>query len=288
MANPGERSELPIDEATAFSNKKGEIKERIKRKQLEMLAPYEVLLKQFLEPGEKVLLAMHGCSPMSSLEQLTMGWTAAYLKRCTFVLTDRRILHFPSKSDYGPRNSIAQMRFGDLEEIKTSSLFGKFTVVYKGGNKESFNYVKDAAKFKSVLPALQFKGQPATRAGSRHHLCPRCTAPLAGGLYTCTGCSLEFKNEERARKLSLLIPGGGYFYTNHPWIGVQDFVVETILILLVVTSAFAAIGDPAESMGGLVVFGFALALEKFYTVYHARQYVREFIPVDLNYQPRRQ
>ena len=95
MARNAEMTGLPINEAIAFSNKKGVFKEGIKKKQLSILQDYEALLKQFLEPGEEILLAMRGCSPMTTLEQLTMGWYASYLKRCVFVVTNRRILHFP-------------------------------------------------------------------------------------------------------------------------------------------------------------------------------------------------
>ena len=154
LARNAEISGLPINEAIAFSNKGGEFKEGIRKKQLSMLKDFEALLKQFLEPGEEILLAMRGCSPMTVLEQLTMGWSASYLKRCTFVVTNRRILHFPSTTDYKPRHSISQIRFGDVEEIKPSTFFGRFTVVYKDGKKEIFNYVKEMAKLKAILKSL--------------------------------------------------------------------------------------------------------------------------------------
>lgn len=288
MTRNAELPGLPINEAVAFSNKKGEFREGIRKKQLSMLRDYEALLKQFLEPGEWILLAMRGCSPMTALEQLTTGWSATYLKRCTFVVTDRRILHFPSKSDYKPRHSISQIRFGDVEEIRPSSFFGRFKVIYKDGKKEIFNYVQNIAKLKAVLPGLQLLGQPATQVRARHHLCPRCTAPLPARVYTCTACALEFKNEKRARTLSLLIPGGGYFYTNHPLLGVQDFLVESFLIVMVLISAFNWLGsDAAGNTAVFVLFSLVLILEKFYTVYHAKHYVREYIPVDVNFEPRR-
>jgi hypothetical protein len=285
-----EISGLPINQAIAFSNKKGEFKEGIKTKQLSMLKDYEALLKQFLEPGEEILLALRGCSPMTALEQLTMGWSVAYLKRCTFVITDRRILHFPSKSDYKPRHSISQIRFGDVEEIKPSTFLGRFKVIYKDGKKEIFNYVKGVAKLKAMLQGLQLQRQPATRVRTRHHLCPRCTTPLPAGVYTCAACALEFKNEKKARTLSLLIPGGGYFYTNHPLLGLQDFLVEAFLIAMVITSAFNVLSstDAAENAGVFVLFSLVLALEKAYTVYHAKHYVREYIPLDVKFEPRRQ
>lgn len=281
---------LPVNESIAFSNKKGVFKERIKKKQLAMLQDYIPLLKQFLEPGEEILLAMRGCSPVTALEQLTTGWIVFYLKRCTLVLTNRRILHFPSKSNYKPRHSVSQIRFGDVEEIKPSVFPGKkFKVTYKDGKKETFLYVQDAAKLKAILPGLQLQGQPSTPVRARHHLCPRCTAPLAAGVYTCAACGLEFKNEKKAGTVSLLIPGGGYFYTNHPLLGIQDFIVEAFLIVITAYAAFNMLtsAGSAGNTGMFVFFGILLILEKLYTVYHSKHYVREYIPVDVNFEPRR-
>lgn len=281
---------LPINQAIAFSNKKGEFKERIKKKQLAMLQDYAALLKQFLEPGEEILLAMRGCSPVSWLEQLTTGWIVFRLKRCSLFVTNRRILHFPSKSDFKPRHSISQMRFGDMEEIKPSPFFGRFTVRYKDGKKEIFNYMKDLAKFKAILPGLQLQGQPASQVRSRHHLCPQCTSPLASGDYTCKACSLEFKNEKKARTLSILIPGGGYFYTKHPLLGIQDFLIETFLIVMTVSAAFDMINNDYAGAQTFVFVFFTmfLIIEKLYTVYHAQHYVREYIPLSTDFEPRRQ
>ena len=176
-----------------------------------------------------------------------------------------------------------------MEEIKPSTFFGRFTVLYKDGKKEIFNYVKETARLKAMLPGLKLQGQPATQVGTRHHLCPRCTAPLPTGVYTCTACALEFKNEKKSRLLSLVIPGGGYFYTNHPLLGVQDFLVEAFLLVMVLTSALDVVMNNGSSgLAVLVLFGLALVVEKFYTVYHAKHYVREYIPLDLHFAPRKQ
>ncbi len=280
---------LPINQETAFSNPKGKYKERIRKQQLKMLKAYVPLLKQFLEPGEVILLAMRGCSPMSFLEQFTTGWIIYYLKRCTLVVTDRRVLHFPSKTNYSPRHSIAQIRYGDVDEIKPATFLGrKFTVRYKNGAKETFLYAKDSAKLKSILPALPTAGLRPTTIGGRHHLCPKCNAPLTPGEYACSFCRLEFKNEKKARTLSILLPGGGYFYTGHPFLGTGDAVVETMLILMVALALLnRATGADAGGvwMPQFVFFGILLFLEKLYTIYHAKHYVKEYIPVEKDFQP---
>ena len=282
---------LPVNQSIAFSNHKGEFKERLRKKQLEMLEPFVPLLKQFLEPGEEVLLAMRGCSPMSFMEQFTAGWMIYYIKRCVLVVTDRRILHFPAKSNYSPRHSIAQIRYGDVDTIEASTFLSrKFTVKYKNGTKEIFLYVKDTKKLKTVLNDVRMTGHQPTTCGIRHHLCPKCTAPLKVGEYLCPSCKLEFKNERKARNVSILYPGGGYFYTGHPFLGIGDAIVETILIAMVLLSLVELVTgakDNAASLVGVLFFGIILFIEKLYTVFHAKHYVKEYIPVEKEFQPLR-
>jgi hypothetical protein len=279
-----------INQSIAFSNHKGVFKERLKKQQLKILKPITPLLKQFLEPGEEVLLAMRGCSPMSFMEQFTTGWIIYYIKRCVLVVTNQRILHFPTKQNYSPRHSIAQIRFGDVDTIKPSTFLGrKFTVNYKNGSKETFLYVKDMKKFKAVLNDIRMAAQQPTSYGIRHHLCPKCTAPLVVGEYFCPSCKIEFKNEKKAQMLSILIPGGGYFYTGHHILGIVDAIIETSFIVMLI-SGLVNLVSGAESEAGLpivIIFGLLLFLEKLYTVFHAKHYVKEYIPVDTEIQPLR-
>lgn len=288
-ASSAETFGLPINQETAFSNHKGVFKKRLKKQQLKMLKAYAPLLKQFLEPGEIILLALRGCSPMSFLEQFTSGWIIYYLKRCMLVVTDRRILHFPAKGNYSPRHSIAQIRFGDVDEIKPSTFLGrKITAKYKNGEKETFLYVRDTPKLKAVLSGIRMASFQPSTLGSRHHLCPKCTAPLTPGEYACSSCKLEFKNAKKARTLSILLPGGGYFYTGHLLLGLGDAVAETILLVLVAMGLVNYLTNAVSSeaaVAQLVIFGIALILEKLYTVYHAQHYVKEYIPVDKEFQP---
>ncbi len=287
----GETFGLPIDQATAFSDNKGRFRERIKKQQLKMLREYVPLLKQFLEPGEEVLFVLRGCSPITALEHFTTGWIIYYLKRCTLVVTNLRILHFPAAKNFSPRQSIAEIRYGDVAELKPSAFMGRrLTVKYKNGTKETFLYMKESAKLKSVLARLLLPGQQPTPFGNRHHLCPKCNVALTSGVYRCSSCRLEFKSEERARKVSILYPGGGYFYTGHPFLGAGDAVVEILLTLLVILGVVHMLSGGAtraDGVGQFVAFGFLLALEKLYSVYHAKQYVKEFIPVEKNVRPRK-
>jgi hypothetical protein len=287
-ASSNETFGLPINQQTAFSDKKGNVQERIKKQQLKMLKDYVPFLKQFLEPGEEILLCMRGCSPMTFLEQFTTGWMIYILKRCFLVVTNKRILHFPAKQNFSPRHSVAQIRFGDVEEISPVPFMGRFTVKYKNGRKELFQSVKESAKLKSLLPGLQLTGQQPTAIGIRHHLCPKCNAVLSPGVYFCSSCRLEFKSWKRARTLSLLYPGGGYFYTGHPFLGAGDALVETFLIFMVVMGLVNMLSNvPEKSVGTVqfIFFGFLLVVEKLYSVHHAKHYVKEYIPVESGFQP---
>ena len=82
-------------------------------------------------------------------------------------------------------------------------------------------------------------------------------------------------------KMSIWLPGGGYFYTRHPFLGFGDFVVEAFLIFNVVLFVTQAIesGDPAQWFTA-GFFGVALVVEKLISIYHANRYIREYIPIE--------
>ncbi|OGW28404.1 MAG: hypothetical protein A2X56_00140 [Nitrospirae bacterium GWC2_57_13] len=280
---------LPVNPDTAFSTPKGEFKERIKKRQLKMLEKYQDLLKQFLEPGEEILLAMRGCSPMSFIEQLTVGWVILLIKRCTLIVTNKRILHFPAKMDFSPKRSISQIRYGDVDTIKPAGFLGsRFTVRYKNGVKETFLYVKESRKLKAIMPKLKLQGEPTSLFRSRHHLCPKCAVPLEPGVYKCWKCGMEFKSMKTAMALSIFLPGGGYFYTGHPFLGLGDAIGEIILLVVVAFSAYNVVFGTADPVGDLMllaIFGVLLVFEKIMTVYHAKHFVKEYIPVEKDFQP---
>ena len=64
---------------------------------------------------------------------------------------------------------------------------------------------------------------------------------------------MAFKDEKTAMQRSWLIPGGGFFYTGHSFLGVFHGVVELILILIVGYWLLVGLGvthpapDPGES-----------------------------------------
>ncbi len=276
--------ELPIDREVAFNDVQGQHKPRLEKKQGKLLAKAAPLLRQVLEPDEEIHLITPCATPYSALEFLTTGWLIIYLKRCLLVVTDRRLLHLPSKSNFEPKMSISQVRYGDAVELKVSGFLGaKLTLTYRDNRKETFTAFPGWAskKLKALLPPRAGQG-PASMVKGRQFLCPRCAAVLDEHSSTCAGCSLAFKDKKTALKYSLLYPGGGYFYTGHPWLGIGDAITEAFLILMVILGLFM-MADPevgSDALFLVVTFGIFLAIEKAITVYHAQHFVRERLPAD--------
>jgi len=274
---------LPIKKEICFSNHKEEFKEKIMEGQTKILKKFVPFLKPLLEPGEEILLSVEATSPMSFFEQWTTGWMIYSLKRCVLIFTNRRMLHFPTKHNFTPKHSLSQIRYGDIEEFKLSGFLGRvLKIEYKSGKKEKFYYIKsrEFKKLKTIEP-LFIKDQPSL-AGERHFLCPRCSTPLLKNIFSCPNCHLKFKNMKDAIKLSLLFPGGGYFYTGHPVLGVMDAITEGILLLGLIAHLFTAF-NTMESWGFALLFAAILFYEKWITIYHAKHYISEYIPKDKDF-----
>jgi hypothetical protein len=263
---------LNIDSATMFADHKGVHKPRIEKKQRK-LAEKVTFLKDFLEDGEQLLAVTTAVSPTSFLEQWTTGFIFVYIKRCMLVFTDRRVFHIPTTSGFDYRESVAEIRYGDLESIEQKG--SRLKIAYKTGAKDLFLYVRGSER-KKIRALLQTGSRHAAPAGTgnRTHLCPKCTHVLEVDRSDCPGCGKEFKSRTKARNLSLWLPGGGYFYTGHPFLGAMDALIELFFLVAIVGGLIS--GEWA--VAGL--FGALLALEKAITVYHANHFVKEFLPVE--------
>ena len=280
---------LRINQDVCFTTHNDKPHKGTTNRQLKVLRNVAPLLKQVLKSDEEILLAVRASSPMSWIEQMTTGWIIYYLKRCVLVFTNKRILHIPTKMNFKPKASIAQILYGDIAEAKVTGFLGRvLKLKYKTGKKESFNYVEspEFKKLKALLPTLPKEGQPS-EVGERHHLCPRCQARLLAGKFDCPNCQLKFKDGERAWRLSILYPGGGYFYTGHPFLGIADAITEGVLLILVIGGLIDVLtGERGpEGWSVVVIFGVALIIEKAETIYHAKHYVNEYIPLDQNFVP---
>lgn len=269
---------LPVDTGVMFTNHKDVYKKSVEKRQRKLLDKVQ-FVKPFLQPDEQICLISTGCSPMTVGEQFLTGWIIFYLKRSLFVFTNKRIIHIPTKTDYSYRSSLAQILYGDCQEIKIK---GRMMMVkYRNGKNENFYYMgsKELKKIKILFQGVSIEGIPS-RTGERTHLCPRCGHQLVKGEYICPQCRLEFKNKTEARRISIIFPGGGYFYTRHPILGILDAITEVALLALFVVALIRSF-QGEENAGILVIyFGVFLGLEKLITIYHSNRFIDEFIPLD--------
>lgn len=279
---------LPIHQSVCFSNHKNKLHMGIARRQLKTLSELAPMLKQFLQPDEEIFFALRAASPMSWFEQISTGWIIYLLKRCVLVFTNKRILHFPTRMNFKPKASVAEILYGDVMEAKVSGLLGRaLKLKYRSGKREDFTYIESAAfkKLKALLPTLPKEDQPS-EARERRHLCPRCQARLTPKKYHCPNCRLQFKAGARAIKLSIFYPGGGYFYTRHPILAIGDAITEALLLIMVVAAFIGAVsGEKPQAWASVAFFGTALLIEKAETIYHAKHYVSEYIPEDEKFLP---
>jgi hypothetical protein len=274
---------LPLGREILFSNHKGIYKKRVEKRQTKLLKNV-AFLKNFFKEDERILLITTGCSPSPILEQFLTGWIIVYLKRSLFVFTNKRTFHIPTKRNYSYRHSIAHILYPDCDSIQLKG--SKLVVVYKNGKKEKFIYIarNERRKIKALLPTLSFEGFPH-EIQKRVHLCPRCTKELEEEKYVCPYCFLEFKEKDKGKKMSSIYPGGGYFYTRHPFLGISDAIVETILLVLVIVSFIDVIKGVKGSGVELFIFGILLVIEKAISLYHSNHFIKEYIPKEKDITP---
>lgn len=258
-------------------------KKRIEKRQRGLIEKLG-FLKTFLHEDEQILLVTTGCSPTSFLEQFLTGWIFIYLKRSLLVFTNKRIFHIPTKANFSYRNTLAHLWYADCEAIQLRGHM--LTVKYKNGEKDKFLHVdsRERKKIKTLLGRLSFQGAPSN-AKRRVHLCPRCTTELKQEVYLCPSCRLAFKDKDAAKRISWLYPGGGYFYTRHPVLGLMDAIVELYLLLVVLSATVVLISGDQEAGPAIVFFGAVLGFEKLMTVYHSNHFIKEYIPKDKVIKP---
>ncbi len=280
---------ISVDPKTCFTDSKGRPSKGIEKRARGWLLAAAPLLGPILEEGEVVRLVTPASSPYSVLELFTTGWVINTVKRCLLVVTDRRILHLPTTSSLKPKRSISQIRFGDLQAVRVKGALAKeLRVTYRNGSKETFRMIPGGLvkQLRQVLEAIDPAVQPPGPIGRRHYLCPSCRESLENlsDDSRCRVCGLQFKSKKRALIMSLLLPGGGYFYTGHPVLGLFDALVEGALLLFLLGAIIlAATGEP-DMASEIGLFGVLLTIEKLITIYHSSHYVRELQPADRSFR----
>jgi hypothetical protein len=268
--------DLPVNREIIFSSHKNIYKKRIERRQRDLLKMI-FFLKPFLGQGEEIFHITTGCSPVTFGERFWTGLNVFELKCSLLIFTNKRIFHVPTTKHHSYRNSIAHFFYADCISIRIKGL--TLVVIYKNGRKEKFHHiaVREEKKLKVLLKSISLEGT-AGRTQGRVHLCPRCTKELEEGMFICGNCNLEFKDRASVRKISMLYPGGGYFYTRHPFLGIADAATEIILLGMFIVSLICTLKGIRYSEWGLFIFPFAMAFEKVITVYHSSNLINEYIP----------
>lgn len=276
---------ISIRKDVLFANDKGEEQERIQKSSEKRLQKLQPALQRMLPPDEAVLHITPAQSPLTILEQLTAAWWTRMLAACALVLTNKRILFFPVKRNGSWKESVRAVAWGDLEEVKAKGLLVKnVTLKFKSGAKTTYTNFRraDANKIAAIALALIPAASGEQTSNPRPlQLCPDCRNVLTEGQYSCSACGLLFKNEKSMVMRSIFLPGGGYFYTGHPLIGILPAIVEGIFILDVLVLLLASLATrntPSRVLPSLLILALIWAFETAVTILHCRRYVREFIP----------
>ena len=285
-----------IREDVAFTNQKGVEKNAIRKRAEKTLEKLREPLQKFLEPDEAVFYIARAQVMPSGVEQFFLGWHAMFLAPAILVFTNRRLLHLLVQRNGAWKRSLRCARWGDMEEARAKGFLGaRLHIKYRDGRKDVYSAIAqgDARKIQllleTLIPAAAGETSPALSMTS---LCPECRAPLSPGVYECPSCRMAFKDEKTAMQRSWLIPGGGFFYTGHSFLGALHGVVELILILIVGYWLLVGLGvthpapDPGESpvdmASALVVaavVGVILAVNKWVMASVARRQVRNYLPL---------
>lgn len=268
---------IPVDRETIFSSHKKIYKPRIEKRQRKLIVK-ATSLKFFLQAQEVIRCLATGYSPIRTLEQVITGPAFIFFKRAIFVFTNQRILHVRTNFSRKAGHCVSQILY---EDCKAVLLKGRSLIVsYKGGQQEVFNYISrpEKKKVKALIDELQLKPKDPAVFKTRVALCPSCASVLKKGKSICEACKLKFKSPRAAKWLSLVLPGGGYFYCNHVLMGTAAAVVEVAAIGFLLFQ-WLDYRDGLELKWSLLFIAVGvLILEKIVTTFHSTLMTQDQIP----------
>lgn len=268
---------LPVDRNIIFSNHKNVYRKKIETRQRKLIVKIS-FLKFFLHSDENLLLLTTGYSPTTFWELLLTFPMFFFFKRALLVFTTKRIFHIPTSFGYAYRQTISQIRYSDCHRIQTK---GRLLVLdCKNGQKQVFSDIAatELKKIKQLIPHLPIKEglNPDTEIQS---LCPSCANGLPEDLKECPKCSLRFKSRERGIISSILVPGGGFFYSRHPIYGLLMGVVELAIIASIILAGLYL--NPEISQNKILLMTFMaiiLISVKALNAYHTNMLIEYPIP----------
>jgi len=291
---------IAVREDLLFTNHKGEEKPKLRKEATKALEAFQGILPRLLEPQETVWYVTRATAPLSTVEQLTLGWYGYAMYGVVLVLTNRRLLRMrvrgKSFGGWTWLRGVMATPWGDVAEAKVKGWLSRTLLLkYRDGRKERYWHVRSQAakKMKLLLPVLLDAGAGETTAAQGMvSLCPDCCQVLQPRVYECGQCRLPFKDEKTLLWRNYLLPGGGYLYTGWGVPGVLHAIVDCFLILDIVLFglyALRVVAPPAPKPGQIpttaesAVFtvGFLVLVFLFENTIawiHNRRLVREFIP----------
>lgn len=277
---------VPVDQKTIFSNYKGIYKKRVEKRQRKLIIKI-AFITFFLESEERIFCITTGYSPITVLEQVITGLAFLFFKRAILIFTGNRLVHVPMRLGAKSPGAVSQILYEDCTQM---TLKGRALIVqYKNGRQERFPYIgrREKKKVKSLLEAIPFEPKEARSLQGRQYLCPSCTQLLAEKAASCQTCQLKFRSPLAATLRAVAIPGGGYFYGRYPIMGTIIALVELTLIgFLAIQWIDISKGLPIDYLLiALLTAGFILT--KTIVTYHARQLVRDLLPVKKEFSLRK-
>lgn len=279
---------VPTRTDVAFTNKSGVEKRAIRKeaeKHLKKLAP---VLLRLLQKDEVVLYVAGGCAPMTGVEQYTFGIFAQFVSRVTMVFTNMRVFAFRVEHNGNWRESLKVCALSEIASAKASGviLTRYLKLTYANGKKESYWALKqrDKVKLKTLMAKLVEPPTGAARYGQgMRPVCPTCFSDLAEGHYECSPCGQRFR-EEHSLWWRSFIPGAVYFFAKQTGMGILHAIFDSLVTLEVVILTIGTFTMTRAEKGQdyWVGAGFIVLLwlfERSVALWHARRFVREFIPI---------
>ena len=214
------------------------------KKKLKLLKVIDPAVRAATEEDE-VVYYITGGMRISTLEQLFVGWIAAYYNLMGFVFTSRRILLVHLKSNKKRGTYIGSIDYADIQKISTS-FFGSLTIKFINGKSIGFTKIPkvDRKYLKEFLNSVVNTDAAKNKAARDiRNMCPQCFVEIADFPEKCMGCATAFKKPKTAAWLSLLMPGLGDLYLGSKALG----AIELICMLLIWSSIVLDITDPASA-----------------------------------------
>ncbi len=275
---------FPIREDVLFTDAKGRPHKGIRHGSEEILRNLLDPLRHCLRKNEVLFYAAAMTAPLNGIEQFTMSWWLYGAYSIVLVFTSERILAFPVRRSGQWRGSIQTLELGDIEQAKAGGWISRtLTLRTRDGKKHVFQRlrVRDAAKIKFLMQVL-LAGKSTSAETGWQSLCPQCLGHLTPGHYSCPGCNLQFRSEQKLAWRTL-IPGGGYFYVGLTGTGIVAAIIESIFYIELLGGAVLVLTpsrpqDRADGVSVLVGFAIFLGLEKLIMYMHARRFIRWFLP----------